>query len=140
MTVGEFSSPLLKGPDGKFVPGAGQIDLSPLSLSGTTVSSLPSVYLPDTTSVTGHPAPDPDPGFTLHPVPAGEILVVSSPELYRYSCYLVLDLSGRVLEKGAITSAGNDLQLSVEGLHSGFYLIQLRSREGAIRTGRFIKD
>lgn len=26
MTVGEFSSPLLKGPDGKFVPGAGQIE------------------------------------------------------------------------------------------------------------------
>jgi len=25
MTVGEFSSPLLKGPDGKFVPGTGQI-------------------------------------------------------------------------------------------------------------------
>ena len=25
MTVGEFSSPLLKGPEGKFVPGAGQI-------------------------------------------------------------------------------------------------------------------
>ena len=26
MTVGEFSSPLLKGPDGKFIPGAGQIE------------------------------------------------------------------------------------------------------------------
>jgi len=26
MTVGEFSSPLLKGPDGKFVPGTGQIE------------------------------------------------------------------------------------------------------------------
>lgn len=26
MTVGEFSSPLLKGPQGKFVPGAGQIE------------------------------------------------------------------------------------------------------------------
>jgi ribulose-phosphate 3-epimerase len=26
MTVGEFSSPLLKGPEGKFVPGAGQIE------------------------------------------------------------------------------------------------------------------
>jgi ribulose-phosphate 3-epimerase len=26
MTVGEFSSPLLKGPGGKFVPGTGQID------------------------------------------------------------------------------------------------------------------
>jgi len=26
MTVGEFSSPLLKGPEGKFVPGTGQID------------------------------------------------------------------------------------------------------------------
>ena len=26
MTVGEFSSPLLKGPSGKFVPGTGQID------------------------------------------------------------------------------------------------------------------
>jgi ribulose-phosphate 3-epimerase len=26
MTVGEFSSPLLKGPNGKFVPGTGQID------------------------------------------------------------------------------------------------------------------
>ena len=25
MTVGEFSSPLLKGPSGKFVPGTGQI-------------------------------------------------------------------------------------------------------------------
>jgi hypothetical protein len=25
MTVGEFSSPLLKGPEGKFVPGTGQI-------------------------------------------------------------------------------------------------------------------
>lgn len=28
MTVGEFSSPLLKGPDGKFVPGTGQIELA----------------------------------------------------------------------------------------------------------------
>jgi hypothetical protein len=26
MTVGEFSSPLLKGPQGKFVPGTGQIE------------------------------------------------------------------------------------------------------------------
>jgi hypothetical protein len=26
MTVGEFSSPLLKGPEGKFVPGTGQIE------------------------------------------------------------------------------------------------------------------
>jgi pentose-5-phosphate-3-epimerase len=26
MTVGEFSSPLLKGPDGKFAPGTGQIE------------------------------------------------------------------------------------------------------------------
>jgi copper homeostasis protein CutC len=26
MTVGEFSSPLLKGSDGKFVPGTGQIE------------------------------------------------------------------------------------------------------------------
>jgi ribulose-phosphate 3-epimerase len=26
MTVGEFSSPLLKGPEGKFVPGSGQIE------------------------------------------------------------------------------------------------------------------
>jgi hypothetical protein len=26
MTVGEFSSPLLKGADGKFVPGSGQIE------------------------------------------------------------------------------------------------------------------
>jgi hypothetical protein len=26
MTVGEFSSPLLKGPDGKFEPGTGQIE------------------------------------------------------------------------------------------------------------------
>jgi ribulose-phosphate 3-epimerase len=26
MTVGEFSSPLLKGPDGKFIPGTGQIE------------------------------------------------------------------------------------------------------------------
>jgi hypothetical protein len=26
MTVGEFSSPLLKGPNGKFVPGTGQIE------------------------------------------------------------------------------------------------------------------
>lgn len=26
MTVGEFSSPLLKGPEGKFIPGAGQIE------------------------------------------------------------------------------------------------------------------
>jgi hypothetical protein len=26
MSVGEFSSPLLKGPDGKFVPGTGQIE------------------------------------------------------------------------------------------------------------------
>jgi ribulose-phosphate 3-epimerase len=26
MTVGEFSSPLLKGPDGKFAPGSGQIE------------------------------------------------------------------------------------------------------------------
>jgi hypothetical protein len=26
MTVGEFSSPLLKGPQGKFVPGSGQIE------------------------------------------------------------------------------------------------------------------
>ena len=28
MTVGEFSSPLLKGTDGKFVPGTGQIELA----------------------------------------------------------------------------------------------------------------
>jgi len=28
MTVGEFSSPLLKGPDGKFIPGTGQITAS----------------------------------------------------------------------------------------------------------------
>ncbi|NJN97332.1 MAG: hypothetical protein HC875_26245 [Anaerolineales bacterium] len=26
MTVGKFSSPLLKGPQGKFVPGTGQIE------------------------------------------------------------------------------------------------------------------
>jgi hypothetical protein len=26
MTVGEFSSPLLKGPEGKFAPGTGQIE------------------------------------------------------------------------------------------------------------------
>jgi hypothetical protein len=26
MTVGEFSSPLLKGPEGKFAPGSGQIE------------------------------------------------------------------------------------------------------------------
>jgi hypothetical protein len=25
MTVGEFSSPLLKGPEGKFIPGTGKI-------------------------------------------------------------------------------------------------------------------
>ena len=28
MTVGEFSSPLMKGPDGKFVPGTGQIEMA----------------------------------------------------------------------------------------------------------------
>jgi ribulose-phosphate 3-epimerase len=28
MTVGEFSSPLLKGPDGKYVPGTGQIEVA----------------------------------------------------------------------------------------------------------------
>lgn len=34
MTVGEFSSPLLKGPDGKFVPGTGQIEQAVAHLRG----------------------------------------------------------------------------------------------------------
>jgi hypothetical protein len=35
MTVGEFSSPLLKGPDGKFVPGTGQIEAAVKKLRAT---------------------------------------------------------------------------------------------------------
>ncbi len=34
MTVGEFSSPLLKGPQGKFVPGTGQIEAAVKKLRG----------------------------------------------------------------------------------------------------------
>ncbi len=34
MTVGEFSSPLLKGPDGKFQPGTGQIEAAVNKLRG----------------------------------------------------------------------------------------------------------
>lgn len=34
MTVGEFSSPLLKGPEGKFIPGTGQIDAAVKKLQG----------------------------------------------------------------------------------------------------------
>jgi ribulose-phosphate 3-epimerase len=35
MTVGEFSSPLLKGPNGKFVPGTGQIEAAVKKLRAT---------------------------------------------------------------------------------------------------------
>ncbi len=35
MTVGEFSSPLLKGPQGKFVPGTGQIEAAVKKLRAT---------------------------------------------------------------------------------------------------------
>jgi hypothetical protein len=35
MTVGEFSSPLLKGPQGKFVPGTGQIESAVKKLRAT---------------------------------------------------------------------------------------------------------
>ena len=34
MTVGEFSSPLLKGPQGKFIPGTGQIEAAVKKLRG----------------------------------------------------------------------------------------------------------
>jgi hypothetical protein len=34
MTVGEFSSPLLKGPEGKFIPGIGQITTAVKKLRG----------------------------------------------------------------------------------------------------------
>ncbi|MCA6361546.1 MAG: PKD domain-containing protein [Bacteroidetes bacterium] len=74
--------------------------------------------------------------WSLYPVPASEVLHIRSSETLTGRRFRIVDLSGRMVESGVLTSS----QLTVDALEKGVYLLQLESSGGNFSTQRFLRQ
>lgn len=107
------------------------------TLLGSTSSSHPSIYEPDsTTSI----EPDPSnrmPDFQIFPIPASELLTVKLDEQgsFRYSIY---NSSGVLMSSGSEQHPAKQTKISISGMDPGIYMIVFETKEGYSRAKKFI--
>lgn len=73
------------------------------------------------------PAPEPDRGFILFPVPAGNTLTIRTNDPSR-TTYRIRNAIGQLVVTGEMTA---EMQVSLEGLASGIYFLQLKNEHTA---------
>ena len=79
-------------------------------------------------------------GLGLYPVPVRETLTVVLPPGHAAQEVLVYTADGRLLERRGGQLAGGRVQVDVQHLPQGLYLLQVVDREGRRLVARFLKE
>jgi PKD repeat protein len=74
--------------------------------------------------------------WSVYPVPSTDVLNIRSSQTLTGYQYSVIDLSGRAVDTGVLSSA----QLNIQALDKGIYILQLVNESGAASVQRFIKQ
>lgn len=107
-------------------------------LSGSVSSQYPSIYQPDTTSVTGAQLQTSNPDFTLYPVPANDILIVKRdyPGPFLYHIY---NSAGKMMAGGEENGTASRTDISIKFLEPGIYMIVIAAEGVEPKRKQFIK-
>ncbi len=74
--------------------------------------------------------------WSLYPVPSSDVITIRTSETLTGRNFRIIDLSGRTVEAGVLTST----QISIEAFEKGVYLLQLENSSGGFSTQRFIRQ
>jgi PKD repeat protein len=74
--------------------------------------------------------------WSLYPVPASDVINIRSSETLTGSQFRIIDLSGRTVEAGVLSSP----QIGIEALEKGVYLLQLENHAGGFSSQRFVRQ
>lgn len=74
--------------------------------------------------------------WSVYPVPSSTVLSIKSTELLVGRAYRIIDVSGRMVETGVLSSA----QIAIDNLGQGMYFLQLMNNTGNYSIQRFIKQ
>lgn len=74
--------------------------------------------------------------WSLYPVPSSDVIHIRSSETLTGRNFRIIDLSGRTVETGVLTSS----QISIDMFEKGVYMLQLENNAGGFTTQRFVRQ
>ncbi len=75
--------------------------------------------------------------FTLYPIPAKDVLHITSTTDVEFASAKIFDLTGRIVLETSLT---NEMNINVQSLTSGSYILLLNDESGKAYSQKFIKN